>query len=185
VHIDQSLSYRRALGAFPTGVTVVTADGEDGPLGVTVSSFTSVSLTPPLILWCLDVRAWRRRGFADVEHFTVNVLKAGEHARAQRFSSGECNLRHDDLERGVTGAPRLKDVLACLECETRQRILLGDHLAIVGEVTAFDVGEGSALLHFRGRFGEAAEPERPDRGARISKLPRRPRGASRPVRAAE
>ena len=154
---ETSRQYRRALGAFPTGVTVITAEDAVGALGLTVNSFTSVSLDPPLILWCLDDASDRRHAFAEADRFTVNVLAADDEAHSRRFSRGASRLTEEDMERGTTGAPLLKGALTRLECETRERIQVGDHLVIVGEVRAWDAREGDALTFFRGRYGRTGE----------------------------
>lgn len=152
---DPSVLYRRALGTFATGVTVITAENSQGPLGLTVNSFTSVSLDPPLVLWCLDEKSDRHHAFAEAPRFVINVLGAEDRQHSERFAWGACWLEHAELDRGQSGAPRLKGALTHLECETRERITLGDHLVIVGEVTAFDSREGEGLLFFRGRYGRA------------------------------
>lgn len=145
-------SYRRALGSFATGVTVVTAQGDQGPLGLTVNSFTSVSLEPRLILWCLDDACDRRRTFHDAERFAINILAAGDREHSIRFAKGAGWLDAAETEYGRSGAPLLKGALARFECETRQRIQMGDHLVIVGEVAAFDVQDGEGLVFFRGGY---------------------------------
>lgn len=150
---DASKDFRRALGSFATGVTVVTAEDAEGALGLTVNSFTSVSLDPKLILWCLDDICDRRHVFHNAERFAVNVLAADDHERSRRFSRGAGRPEAGELEHGVTGAPLLKGALARFECETRERIQLGDHQVIVGEVMAFEAADGEGLVFFRGQYG--------------------------------
>jgi flavin reductase (DIM6/NTAB) family NADH-FMN oxidoreductase RutF len=159
VDAEQSVLYRRALGTFATGVTVVTAEDSQGPLGLTVNSFTSVSLDPPLVLWCLAEESDRRHVFGAAPRFVINVLAAEDRQHSERFAWGACWLEHAELDRGASGAPRLKGALTHLECETRERIVLGDHLVIVGEVTAFDSREGEGLLFFRGQYGRAGSDQ--------------------------
>jgi len=151
---DASRDYRRALGSFATGVTVVTAEDAVGPLGLTVNSFTSVSLDPRLILWCLDDACDRRHVFHNADRFAVNVLAAGEHDASRRFARGAWRLEGPELDAGRTGVPLLKGALARFECETRERLQMGDHLIIVGEVVAFDASEGDGLVFFRGQYGK-------------------------------
>lgn len=150
---DASKDYRRALGSFATGVTVVTAEDAQGPLGLTVNSFTSVSLEPRLILWCLDDVCDRRHVFHTAGRFAVNVLAAGEHDASRRFARGAWRLQASELDQGATGVPLLKGALARFECETRERIQMGDHQIIVGEVMAFEAVDGDGLVFFRGRYG--------------------------------
>jgi len=150
---DASTDYRRALGSFATGVTVVTAEDAEGPLGLTVNSFTSVSLEPRLILWCLDDVCDRRHVFHNAERFAVNVLAAGEHDASRRFARGAWRLDREELDHGEIGVPLLRGALARFECETRDRIQMGDHQIIVGEVLAYETSEGDGLVFFRGRYG--------------------------------
>ena len=152
-------AYRRALGAFATGVCVVTADSEQGPLGLTINSFTSVSLEPRLILWCLDERSERWTTFAAAERFAVHVLPAADRARAARFARGVARLTVDEFERRGEGPPCLPDTLARFECAAHDRIQMGDHMVIVGRVDGFTVGSGAALTFWRGRYGIIGEDE--------------------------
>ncbi|MBX7247835.1 MAG: flavin reductase family protein [Caulobacteraceae bacterium] len=154
---DAAKDYRRALGSFATGVTVVTAEDAEGALGLTVNSFTSVSLQPPLILWCLDDVCDRRHVFHSAERFAVNVLSAEDHDRSRRFARGAGRPDADELEDGATGVPLLKGALARFECEVRERIQLGDHQVIVGEVLAWESRKGEGLVFFRGRYGRFDE----------------------------
>jgi flavin reductase (DIM6/NTAB) family NADH-FMN oxidoreductase RutF len=153
---DSPQLYRRALGAFTTGVAVVTAEDGEGALGLTINSFTSVSLDPPLVLWCLGDASDRRHLFAEASHFVINILAAEDQAHSERFSRGAHRMGPDELDRADSGAPRLKGALASFDCETHDRIEMGDHLVIVGRVTGFTVREGDALTFFRGRYGSAA-----------------------------
>jgi 3-hydroxy-9,10-secoandrosta-1,3,5(10)-triene-9,17-dione monooxygenase reductase component len=150
---DASKDYRRALASFATGVTVVTAEDAEGALGLTVNSFTSVSLEPRLVLWCLDDICDRRHVFHTADRFAVNVLKAQDHEVSRRFSRGAGRPDHTELDHGVTGVPVLRHALARFECAVRERIQLGDHQVIVGEVLAYDAAEGEGLVFFRGRYG--------------------------------
>ena len=157
---DPSLLYRRALGTFATGVTVITAeDGQGGPgraVGLTVNSFTSVSLKPPLVLWCLGDASDRRHLFAKAKRWVVNVLAAEDKAHSERFAWGACRLEPGDIAPGAgKGPPRLAGALTSLECKTTKRIQLGDHLVIVGEVKAIETRDGEGLLFFRGGYGRA------------------------------
>jgi flavin reductase (DIM6/NTAB) family NADH-FMN oxidoreductase RutF len=155
----ETLAYRRALGAFATGVCVVTADSEAGPLGITINSFTSVSLTPRLVLWCLDERSDRWPVFAAAETFAIHVLPASDKPLASRFAKGVSVLDEGEFERDADGPPCLPEAVLRLSCETHERIQMGDHLIIVGRVVDFDDRGGEALTYFRGRYGVAAEPE--------------------------
>ena len=151
------MAYRRALGGFATGGCVVTADTEDGPLGITINSFTSVSLQPRLILWCLDQASQRWKAFAGADRFAVHVLGAEDRHMAARFARGVCVLAEDEFERAGHAAPRLRHAVVRLDCRTHQRLPMGDHMTIVGEVESFASEAGDALVFYRGRYGRVGE----------------------------
>jgi flavin reductase (DIM6/NTAB) family NADH-FMN oxidoreductase RutF len=153
----ETQAYRRALGAFATGVCVVTADSEQGPLGLTINSFTSVSLEPRLILWCLDERSERWPAFAAAERFAVHVLPADDREKAARFARGVALLADDEFERRDDGPPCLPEALARFECAVHDRIQMGDHMVIVGRVEAYSEAEGQALTFWRGRYGSLGD----------------------------
>ena len=155
--VADTVAYRRALGAFATGVCVVTADSEAGPVGITINSFTSVSLNPRLVLWCLDERSDRWPIFAAAERFAVHVLPTSDRALASRFAKGVSVLEEGEFMRPEDGPPCLPEALARFECVAHDRIQMGDHLIIVGRVEAFTDAGGEALTYFRGRYGAASE----------------------------
>ncbi|QTN18507.1 flavin reductase family protein [Brevundimonas sp. AJA228-03] len=150
-------AYRRALGAFATGVCVVTADSEAGPLGITINSFTSVSLTPRLVLWCLDERSERWAPFSAAEAFSIHVLDAGSQALSNRFARGVGLLSDGEFLRVGNAPPRLSGAVARFDCRTYQRVQMGDHMTIVGEVEGFEASDGPTLTYFRGRYGTAED----------------------------
>lgn len=154
--VAEAAAYRRALGAFATGVCVVTADTDAGPLGITINSFTSVSLDPRLVLWCLDERSERWSVFAAAEHFAIHVLPAGDRDLAARFARGYCTLGEGEFTRTGDGPPGLPEALARFDCVAHERIQMGDHLMIVGRVERFTATEGQALTFYRGRYGAAS-----------------------------
>lgn len=150
----ETIAYRRALGAFATGVCVVTADTPQGPMGITVNSFTSVSLEPRLILWCLDERSERWGAFAAAERFAVHVLPASDQNTAARFARGVAMLAAEEFVRTGEGPPCLPEALARFECVAHDRIQMGDHMIVVGRVQAFTHADGDALTFWRGRYGQ-------------------------------
>ena len=156
--IDDRRALRDALGAFSTGVCVVTAHTPEGAFGITVNSFTSVSLDPPLILWCLDEGSERHGLFAAADRFAVHVLPVEDREMSDRFAWGVCRLSEDEFDTADPAPPRLKNALARLDCVAEQRLPMGDHLTIVGRVLEFDSRAGDALTYFRGRYGTAADP---------------------------
>ena len=159
--MDEKARYRQALGAYATGVAVVTIASESdnpgfGALGVTINSFTSVSLTPRLILWCLDDASERGARFAKAQAFAINVLAEGDRHVSDRFARGDGYwLSVDEIQNGPRAgdAPLLTQAVTRLSCRVHDRHQMGDHLVIVGEVTDFDTMEGDALAYYRGRYG--------------------------------
>ena len=149
------MAYRQALGGFATGVCVVTAHTPEGARGITVNSFTSVSLDPPLVLWCMDVNSDRHNAFAAATRFAIHVLPVEDREVSQRFAKGNSTFGDDEFESGNEEPPRLVDALTRLDCETYQTHLMGDHLVIVGRVTAFESRPGDGLTYFRGKYGVA------------------------------
>lgn len=146
---------RDALGSFATGVTVVTCVDESGhPFGLTVNSFTSVSLDPPLLLVCIAKRARCAPALAKASHFAVNVLQTGQQPASIRFSTrDEDRFGATPWSTGETGAPLLMDSLAVFECERNAIHDGGDHDLLVGKVlrASFDPAM-DPLLYFRGRY---------------------------------
>ena len=155
--VEEASAYRRALGAFATGVCVVTADTADGPMGITVKSFTSVSLNPRLVLWCIDERSDRWPVFAAAERFAIHVLPASDRELASRFAKGVCTLSEGEFTRVGEGPPGLPEALARFDCAAHDRIQMGDHMILVGRVERFSGSDGEALTYFRGRYGRVAE----------------------------
>ena len=146
---------RDALGCFATGVTVVTCLGDDGvPAGLTVNSFTSVSLEPPLLLVCVAKPAASAEVLVEAPHFAINVLQTGRQPASIRFSTrDEDRFGATPWSCGEAGAPILKDSLGVFECERFAVYDGGDHHILVGKVikASFDTGL-DPLLFFRGRY---------------------------------
>ena len=146
---------RDALGCFATGVTVVTCLTADGsPTGLTVNSFTSVSLDPPLLLVCLYKGAASAQALIEASHFAINVLQTGQQPASITFSTRvEDRFGSTPWSCGEAGAPILKDSLGVFECERFAVYDGGDHHILVGQVVkaSFDAGL-DPLLYFRGRY---------------------------------
>ncbi|MGD9980108.1 MAG: flavin reductase family protein [Hyphomonadaceae bacterium] len=156
---DPEQAMRRAMGAFATGVTVVTARGADGVLsGMTVNSLTSVSLEPRLLLWCLGDGSARYRPFAEAEQWGVTILDANAEAVARRFAQAPAQDVADEEAEVFAGVTMLRGGLAQLACRTHHREQAGDHLIIIGEVLDVRVRPGDALTFFRGGYGALAGP---------------------------
>ena len=145
--------FRRVMGYFATGVTVVASlDREGGAVGLTVNAFTSVSLDPPLVLVCLHRDAYAHDPLLEAGHFGVSFLKEDQGALALRFSRDEPALRFRnlDLDEGPLGSPLLPGALAWVECEVSEVHPGGDHSIVVGRVVAGRSHEGEPLVFFRG-----------------------------------
>jgi flavin-dependent trigonelline monooxygenase, reductase component len=154
---DQKL-YRSALGSFATGVTIVTTKDSAGTgHGLTVNSFTSVSLDPALVLWCLGNKSDSYDLFSKTDHYAVNVLAAGQTDLAMRFAGkGDQQFAVGEAISLATGAPVLAEAIAVFDCKVVQRIEAGDHLILIGETQAFETRPETGLAYFRGQFGDTA-----------------------------
>ena len=148
---------RSCLGRFATGVTVVSFDAGEGPRGVTVNSFTSVSLDPPLVLVSIAKRAAAHEALRD-QPFCVNVLGAEQAALAKRFAGGNAGA-HPRFDYEPGRAPRLLGALAHVDCNPWRAYDAGDHTLFVGEVTAFEHRDGDALAYMGSRFTTLAESD--------------------------
>jgi len=158
VFLPDAGEFRAVLGQFATGVTIITAVDEGEPVGVAANSFTSVSLDPPLVLFCVarTSSTWPR-----IEHarkFAVNILGEHQEELSGLFATkGVDRFGQTDWHLGVGGSPVLHDTLAYLDCEFWNEYDGGDHVIVVGRV--LDLGlqrDGNPLLFFRGKYGRLA-----------------------------
>ena len=150
--------FRQTLGHFPTGVTVVTAQGADRPIGVAIGSFASISLDPPLVGFFLGTESGSWPPMEAAGHFCVNVLRAD-----QQELCGVMASRADDKFEGVettpapgSGAPILPGVLATIDCRIDQVVPTGDHNLIIGRVLDLNVveeGDAGPMVFFKGQYG--------------------------------
>lgn len=150
--------FRQALSQFATGVTIITTRDEHGGFfGMTASSFNSVSLTPPLVLWSLSRNSRGMRHFEGNSHYVINVLAADQAPLAERFASRLEN-RFDGVPYKLshTGLPILEGVTAWFECHNRSRYPEGDHVILVGEVERCAADPRASLLFHRSRFAHTA-----------------------------
>lgn len=158
---------RNALGAFATGVTIVTTRGsDDSDVGLTANSFSSVSLNPAMVLWSLAKTSSNIEAFRGGSHFAVHILASEQEALSTRFATkGVDKFASLELERGPAGIPMLRDCTARFACRTAFQYEGGDHVIFVGEVMAFSHSQKSPLVFHGGRYGmllrkEDAPPER-------------------------
>ena len=144
---------RNAFGRFATGVTVVTAADPSGPMGFVANSFSSLSLTPPLVLWSLARTSARFAKFAAAEHYAIHVLGLEQADWMSRFARNGSGFDGLDWQPNAEGAPTLPGVLARFDCRRHASHDGGDHLNIVGEVLHLDLREGEPLIFSQGTFG--------------------------------
>jgi flavin reductase (DIM6/NTAB) family NADH-FMN oxidoreductase RutF len=146
--------FRRACGRFATGVSIATVVDHSGvPHGLTVNSFSSVSLEPPLILICIGHAVSFRRHFLDAAYFGINVLADTQQELSERFARrGEDRFGGIDWHPGVTGVPLIPGMLAHIECAQYQRVPMGDHDIFVGEMVHACVYEGEPLIYFASTY---------------------------------
>jgi 3-hydroxy-9,10-secoandrosta-1,3,5(10)-triene-9,17-dione monooxygenase reductase component len=158
-------AFRHVLGHLPTGVTVITAHGADEPTGMAANSVTSVSLDPPLILFCPAKSSETWPAIRSAGRFCVNIM-AGHHEEATRRFA----LKGVDRFSGVSYSqrdtgPALDDAVAWIECSLRDEHDAGDHTIVVADVLAIEAASGGApLVFFRGRYGTFLAPD-PDAAA--------------------
>ena len=149
---------RSAFGRFGTGVTVITTQTDQGPLGMTANSFSSVSLAPPLVLWSAALRSKRHDAFAQAQSYCIHVISANQQDVALHFASQGHDFTGFDWTPGPGGAPTLTGCLATFHCTQFAVHPAGDHSLILGQVTeaAECAGVGAGLLFDKGRFGTFA-----------------------------
>lgn len=153
--------YRRSFGRFPSGVTVLTTVTPEGrPVGLTVNSFSSVSLEPPMVLWCLKENSRLRPAFRACSHFAIHMLSADQRDLSQRF----CSPVEDRFEglmfyAGAAGVPLLTGCASVIECRRSDIITWGDHDVICGEVERHHHCDKEPLAFLAGRYGRFAEAE--------------------------
>ena len=155
-----SRALRDALGQFATGVALVTARTPKGEaIGLTINSFASVSLDPPLILWSLDRASDRFEAFMQTSHFAVNVLSDECKALSQRLArKGERHLDDEPLSNGKHDLPLVERALSHFECRLEARHEGGDHVIFVGRVLSFGHNaKRKPLLYYRGRYRGLSE----------------------------
>lgn len=146
--------FRQALGAFTTGVTIVTTHGPDGQdYGLTANSFNSVSVDPPMVLWSLNKNASSKPAFTEAGHFAVHVLATDQEPVSNRFAkSGTEKFAGLEVERGPGNVPLLDGCSARFQCRTCYQYEGGDHIIFVGEVLAFDRFDKAPLVFHSGGY---------------------------------
>jgi 3-hydroxy-9,10-secoandrosta-1,3,5(10)-triene-9,17-dione monooxygenase reductase component len=165
--------FRDALGAFTTGVTVVTTrDAEGVDVGITANSFNSVSLEPPMVLWSLAKASRSLPAFVAAQHFAVHILAADQDALSAQFAQrGMDKFANLTVERGRSGTPLLSGCAARFQCRTAFQYEGGDHVIFVGKVEEFDHSGHPPLVYHGGRYALAVKREHPANMADLASEP--------------
>jgi flavin reductase (DIM6/NTAB) family NADH-FMN oxidoreductase RutF len=147
--------FKLAMSHFASGVTIVTTEHEGTPYGMTVASFASLSLHPPLVLVCIEKSVKTHQVIESAGKFGVSIL-----AKEQADISGKFASKRDDkfegvaVTRGELGVPLIANAITTLECAVREALPGGDHTIFVGEVMNAQTREGAPLLYFRSAYRE-------------------------------
>jgi len=150
---------RAAMGCFVTGVVVITAFSAESPVGMAVNSFVSVSLDPPLVLFCASKTSTTWPHIRRAGHFCANVLTARQEHLARRFAGRGDRYTGVTYAHGATGAPILEGVHAYADCEIVDEHDAGDHTLVIGRVVELHSDPGAApLLFYRSRYRPLAGP---------------------------
>lgn len=161
------VDFRKAMGSFATGVTVITVDYQGAVHGMTANAFASVSLDPLLILVCVDRKARTHARLHARKRFGVNVLAKNQRAISEFYARPTATHRQAEREAGARfdftkhGTPVLHGALAYLECRLHSAQDAGDHTIFIAEVEDVVVRKGDPLLYFRGKYREIGGPSRP------------------------
>ncbi|MBS1142600.1 MAG: flavin reductase [Proteobacteria bacterium] len=149
---------RNTLGRFATGVTIVTAIDPDGhPMGLTVNSFSAVSLDPALVLWCLDNNSNNLAAFKKATHHAINILAADQQDLSNRFATWPADrFAGLDWQAGVGGAPVFPGCCATFELAITTAYEAGDHTIFIGRIENFEQAERDPLLFFAGQYRSIA-----------------------------
>ncbi|SMY09131.1 FMN reductase (NADH) NtaB [Flavimaricola marinus] len=146
-------AFRDALGAFATGVTIVTTDSADGPVGITANSFASVSLDPPLVLWSPAKASHRFEHFGAAQRFAIHVLSAAQMNICEAFTKSKTAFTGLDWVTSPSGVPLINGVSACFECSLEATHDAGDHVIVIGRVIRAHHGGGDPLVFHAGKYG--------------------------------
>jgi len=148
------MDFRRCLGRFATGVTVISCVAPDGThCGITANSFSSVSLEPPLVLWNIAKVSRSVDALINADFFGINVLTAEQQSVSVHFARSKGDLfRSVPHALSARGVPRLSGTLAWFECRTWATHDCGDHFIVIGEVLDYEPGNGDPLLFYGGRY---------------------------------
>lgn len=151
--VENKRAYRDALGRFATGVTIITTNGSQGPVGMTANSFASVSLEPALVLWSLAKSSGRFAPFAQAQHYSIHILAEEQTGLALSFAKNGAPFDLCDWHLSENSTPLIGECLARFDCQKSATHDAGDHLIIVGEVMSFEERTGKPLIFANSGFG--------------------------------
>lgn len=151
---DKFRPLKNAFGKFATGIAVATCVRPDGGFrALTVNSFTSVSLEPPLVLWCLENKANAFPHFMEADAYAVSILRADSEGLSNRFAGHDpAPLTPDEYEIWETGAPVLNHRIAGFDCKVHRRHRSGDHVILIGEIQRFDSNDEAPLIYYSSAY---------------------------------
>ncbi|MFG1497867.1 flavin reductase family protein [Saccharospirillum sp. HFRX-1] len=155
----EPLQFREALGHFASGITVITSQHEDEPVGFTCQSFYSVSMEPPLVSFSVMSRSLSYPKIRRAGRFAVNILSGDQQSISNQFAQrGNDKWRDVDWQRSPLGNPLIAGSLHWLDCEIHTEHAAGDHLIVLGEVKALNLNEPASepLLYFKGQYRSLA-----------------------------
>lgn len=155
-----SKDFRKALSKFPTGVTIITTrDSSGNPVGMTASSFNSLSIDPALVLWSIDKNAFGLEYYKNSKYFAINILSAGQVETSNKFARrGEDKFSNTDIFDDDYGSPIIKENIAWFQCKTWNVYEGGDHFIIIGEVKKYSYrDDDSSLVFYNGHYAKLDE----------------------------
>lgn len=152
--------FKAALGRWASGITVVTAQGPDGPVGLTASAFSSLSLHPPLVLVCIGQASYHHDHLVQADGFGVHILDAAQEEVSNTFAfKREDRFEGLEVQEGPLGAPLLPGCLARLACERHEVVAGGDHSILIGRVLQAEVSDGTPLAWWQGGYRRLADAD--------------------------
>ncbi len=154
---ETTREFRSALGCFATGVTIVTTQTASGPLGMTANSFSSLSMTPPLVMWAPAKSSLRYPHFVEAKHFAIHVLHEGQQDLALAFARQGDAFDPTIWQANAQNVPVIADCLARFECSAHAVHDGGDHSIIVGKVTQLVMNSGRPLVFAQGQYREITD----------------------------
>lgn len=160
--------YRQVLGKLPTGVVAITGvNGDNEKLGLVVGTFQSLSLEPPLVMFCVDKSSSTWPRLRQLKNFTANILADDQIAICRSLSrKGPEKFENLPCTEGPLGTPHLDGATAYIDCKVTAEVVVGDHYMVVGAVTNMEEGSGNALIFRGGKFGQYQPIEIPTEAAR-------------------